>query len=79
MENKKLEKLSPLNNIPNEIVNKWRNELSEDQLIKIANQHLLAPPALDISVSAKENINKWKVSLKGKAFGKKNIEILRKN
>jgi len=76
MENKKLEKLSPLNNIPNEIVDKWRNELSEDQLIKIANQHLLAPPALDISVSAKENINKWKVSLKGKAFGKNNIRLL---
>ena len=28
MENKKLEKLSPLNNIPNVIINKWKDELN---------------------------------------------------
>ena len=76
VENNKLEKLSPLKNLPIEIINKWEDELSQDQLIKIVNQHILTPPALDISISVKEDINKWKLSLKGEIFGNNNIRLI---
>ena len=75
-ENKKLNKSNVLMNIPIEIMNKWKNIFSEEQLIKIANQHLVIPPALDISICPKENINKWKINLKGKILGSNNIRLI---
>ena len=76
MENNKLKELSPIKNIPDVIINKWKDELSTDQLRKIANQHLLTPPALDISISPREDIKKWKANLKGEIFGKNNIRLI---
>jgi 16S rRNA (cytosine967-C5)-methyltransferase len=75
-ENNKLNKSNVLMNIPIEIMNKWKNIFSEEQLIKIANQHLVIPPALDISICPKENINKWKINLKGKILGSNNIRLI---
>ena len=75
-ENKKLNKSNVLMNIPIEIMNKWKNIFSEEQLIKIVNQHLVIPPALDISICPKENINKWKINLKGKILGSNNIRLI---
>ena len=75
-ENNKLNKTNVLMNIPSEIMNKWKNIFSEEQLIKIANQHLVIPPALDISIAPKEDINKWKINLKGKILGSNNIRLI---
>ena len=75
-ENNKLKELSPIKNIPDVIINKWKDELSTDQLRKIANQHLLSPPALDISISPREDIKKWKANLKGEIFGNNNIRLI---
>ena len=75
-ENNKLNKSNVLMNIPIEIMNKWKNIFSEEQLIKIVNQHLVIPPALDISICPKENINKWKINLKGKILGSNNIRLI---
>ena len=75
-ENNKLNKSNVLMNIPIEILNKWKNIFSEEQLIKIVNQHLLIPPALDISISPKEDINEWKINLKGKILGSNNIRLI---
>ena len=74
--NNKLKELSPVKNIPDVIINKWKDELSTDQLKKIANQHLLTPPALDISISPREDIKKWKANLKGEIFGNNNIRLI---
>lgn len=75
-ENNKLDKLSPLKNIPSEIKKKWKNTINEEQMEKIARQLLIIPPALDISISPKEDINKWKKALNGEAFGNNNIRLL---
>ena len=75
-ENNKLNKSNILMNIPIEIIDKWKNIFSEEQLIKIVNQHLVIPPALDISISPKEDINEWKINLKGKILGSNNIRLI---
>jgi len=75
-ENNKLNETNVLMNIPIEIMNKWKNIFSEEQLIKIVNQHLVIPPALDISIAPKEDINKWKINLKGKILGSNNIRLI---
>lgn len=75
-ENNKLNKSNILMNIPIEIMDKWKNIFSEEQLIKIVNQHLVIPPALDISISPKEDINEWKINLKGKILGSNNIRLI---
>jgi 16S rRNA (cytosine967-C5)-methyltransferase len=78
-ENNKLNETNVLMNIPIEIMNKWKNIFSEEQLIKIVNQHLVIPPALDISIAPKEDINKWKINLKGKILGSNNIRLINSN
>jgi 16S rRNA (cytosine967-C5)-methyltransferase len=50
--------------------------LNKKQLIEIAKQHLITPPALDISLKKKEDINKWKIALKGEIFGSNNIRLV---
>ena len=75
-ENNKLNKSNILMNVPIEIMDKWKNIFSEEQLIKIVNQHLVIPPALDISISPKEDINEWKINLKGKILGSNNIRLI---
>ena len=75
IENNRLEKLSSLVNLPIEIMNKWKKVYNEDQLIKITSQHVITPPALDISISPKEDINKWQLNFKGEIFGNNNIRL----
>jgi 16S rRNA (cytosine967-C5)-methyltransferase len=75
-EKNKIGQLSPLSNLPNEILTKWKKMLNKKQLIEIAKQHLITPPALDISLKKKEDINKWKIALKGEIFGSNNIRLV---
>ena len=70
-----IEDLDPLINIPNEIINRWKKYINNDDLKKIAKQHLIMPPALDIAVSGQENVDIWCKNLEGDVFGSSNIRI----
>ena len=70
-----IKNLDPLINIPNEIINRWKKYISNDDLKKIAKQHLIMPPALDIAVSGQENVDVWCKKLEGGVFGNNNIRI----
>ena len=75
-EDNKLDKSNLLMNIPTEIMNKWKKVFSKSQLTKIMKQHLVIPPALDISISPKEDINEWETNLKGEILGSNNIRLI---
>jgi len=74
-ESEKIQDLDPLINIPNEIISRWKEHINNINLRKIAKQHLIIPPALDIALSGKENVDIWCKNLKGEIFGKNNIRL----
>jgi 16S rRNA (cytosine967-C5)-methyltransferase len=75
VESENIQDLDPLINIPNEIINRWKKHINNNDLKKIAKQHLIIPPALDIALSAKENVDIWCKNLEGKIFGNNNIRL----
>ena len=67
--------LDPLINIPNKIISRWKKYINNTDLKKIAKQHLIMPPALDIAISGQENVARWYKNIEGDVFGKNNIRI----
>ena len=75
IKSKKFKQANASINIPNKIKKRWGNHFNKKEIEEIMQQNIIVPPALDIAISRKEDIDQWKKNLKGEIFGKNNIRI----
>ena len=75
-ENEKIKEMDPINNIPSLLKKKWLKLFNNEQLKKISLQHIIMPPALDITFKNLKDVDKYVKQLNGIKLGKNNIRIL---